>query len=101
MAEATSITIVELTGLAANEVIATDNNGYKAYMITATSASTSDTLTLGGTSLLGDKISGIAMPLGETYNEAVAATSSTWSSTTITLAGHTGSGRYDGVWLVY
>lgn len=101
MAEATSITIVELTGIAANEVVSSDNNGYKVYLITATTAATSDTITLGGTSLLGGKVTGISAPLVETNDEAVRATSSTWSGTTITTAGHTGSGRYQGIWVVY
>ena len=46
-------------------------------------------------------ISGVEAPLAETYNGAVSATSSTFSGTTITFAGHTGAGLYTGSWIVY
>lgn len=58
-----------------------------------TSAATTNTLDLATyVSNLAD-IEGIEY---ETYDGAVASTSSTWSTTTVTFAGHTGSGVYEG-----
>jgi len=65
--------------------------------VRGTTASVADTLNL---ATYVSNISGIVGPRLETLNEAVAATASTWSSTTITFAGHTGSGRYVGEWVV-
>lgn len=66
--------------------------------IRGVAAATSDTLDL-ATYIRG--VQGIEMPLAETNDEAVRTTSSTWSGTTITFAGMTGSGRYQGTWIVY
>jgi hypothetical protein len=67
--------------------------------IRGTTASVNDTLDL-STYLLGG-ISGIEGPRMETNDEVVRTTASTWSGTTITFAGHTGSGRYAGEWVIY
>jgi hypothetical protein len=67
--------------------------------IRGTTASTGDTLDLSTYLLSG--VSGIEGPRVETVDEAVAATASTWTGTTLTFAGHTGSGRYAGEWVVF
>lgn len=66
--------------------------------VRGTTASATDTLNLA--TYISD-INGIEGPRFESIAGAVAATSSTWSSTTITFAGHTGSGVYVGEWVVY
>ena len=66
--------------------------------VRGTTASAVDTLNLA--TYISD-INGIEGPSFEAIDGAVAATSSTWSSTTITFAGHTGSGVYVGEWVVY
>ena len=67
--------------------------------VRGTTASVADTLNLA--TYLAEGVVGIEGPRFESINGAVAATSSTWSGTTITFAGHTGSGVYVGEWVVY
>jgi hypothetical protein len=77
-----------------------NGTGRRRYVVfvRGTTASVVDTLNL-NTYLANDVT--IEAPRSETVDEAVAATASTWSSGTITFAGHTGSGRYTGEWVVY
>lgn len=60
------------------------------FVVRVTTAANSDTLDL---SNYDSNISGIEACYGETVDEAAAATRATYSGTTLTFAGHTGSGR--------
>ena len=92
----TEISIVESTVCKVEN--GTGRRRFKVY-VRGTTAGTGDTLNLA--TYLEGGISGIEGPTMETIDEAAAATASTWSGTTITFAGHTGSGRYAGEWVVF
>lgn len=87
--------VVELIGLVGNTKDGTPANYAEVY-IEATTTATSNTIDL-STYI---PCTAIKQITAETVDEAVAATSSTWSSTTVTLAGHTGSGRFTGRYLI-
>lgn len=95
MAAIEATNVRELVGLVANTKDGSPAN-LTAVEITATTTATSNTLDLNTVI----PCTGIVGPLSENVDEAVAATASTWSSTTVTFAGHTGSGRYRGVFLI-
>lgn len=94
----TEISIVEdIVGKVEN---GTGRRRYSVF-VRGTTASVTDTLNL-ATYL--PYITAIEGPRFEAFNEAVVNTSGTqsaWSTATITFAGHTGSGRYVGEWVVY
>lgn len=91
-----NVKVSEATGFAGNQISGADKTRFTVLRITATTDGTSNTLNLATLT----KVSGIDAPLVETYDEAVRTTASTWSATTVTFAGHTGSGRYVGYWAV-
>lgn len=95
------ITKTEITAVEDNVGKVENGTGRRRYTvhIRGTTASTVDTLNLA--TYLKQGVSGIEGPRVEAIDGAVAATASTWSSTTITFAGHTGSGGYVGEWVVY
>ena len=87
----------KIGGIVTDQVEGTTAKRYIQVEIQATTTATDNTYDIS------DDIpaaSGIVGPVLETVDEAVAATASTWSSTTVTFAGHTGSGRYRGIFLV-
>jgi hypothetical protein len=98
MAAATAVDVSILNSLPTNGVVNTNKRKYEIIVLEMTVAATSDTYDLSTVM----KVTGVIHPLGETYDEAVKSTAaSTWSGTTVTFAGFTGSGRYKGTWVVY
>lgn len=93
----TKSNIRALRDLVSDQIYGSTNKNYLLVEIDADSTTSADTYDISGDI---DSVSGIVGPVCETWDEAVAATASTWSSTTVTFAGQTGSGRYRGVWLV-
>lgn len=96
MAAITATKVKVLRGLVVDEMVGANDKSYALVEITATTTATSNTLDLA--TVVPAK--GIAYPLVETIDEAVRTTASTWSTTTVTFAGHTGSGRYRGLWVI-
>lgn len=96
MAAITPTQVREVSGLVSAQLVGTTTKRYSVIEIVATTTATNNTYDI--TNAI--EASGIVGPLLETVDEAVAATASTWSSTTVTFAGHTGSGRYRGLFLI-
>lgn len=78
-------------------VVGTTVKRFAEIEIVATTTATSNTYDISGALPAASAIVG---PVLETIDEAVAATASTWSGTTITFASHAGSGRYRGVFRI-
>lgn len=96
MAAITPTKLKVLRGLVVDAFTGDNDKRYTLLEITATTTATSNTYDIANVV----PAATVAYPLSETVDEAVAATASTWSSSTITFAGHTGSGRYRGLWLI-
>lgn len=86
----------QLTGPATNLLYGSTDKKYAVIELNGTTSSIVDTYNVTGVI----KASAVVGPLMETINGAVAATASTYATTTITFAGHTGAGVYRGLWLV-
>ena len=97
MAAITPTNVRKIEGIVTDQVSGTTIKKYIEVEIQATTTATSNTFDI-TTEIPVAK--GIVGPVLETVDEAVAATASTWSGTTVTFAGHTGSGRYRGIFLV-
>lgn len=87
----------KIEGIVTDQVVGTTVKRYIQVEIQATTTATSNTYDISDDI---PQASGIVGPVLETVDEAVAATASTWSSTTVTFASHAGSGRYRGIFLV-
>jgi uncharacterized protein (UPF0333 family) len=97
MAAITPTNVRAIRGNVVDLISGTTNKNYMLVEIHATTTANSNTYDISGDI---SAVSGIVGPVVETIDEAVAATASTWSGSTVTFAGHTGSGRYRGVFLV-
>lgn len=96
MAAMTSTETQEVTGLFGKQLTNTNNRHYKLISVEGTAAAASDTLDLN--TLV--PCSGIMFPLKETFNNTGVTLPSTWTGTTITLAGQS-AGPYRAWWVVY
>ena len=97
MAEITKTEISIVEDIVCKVENGTGRRRYSVF-VRGTTASVVDTLNLN--TYLGENVT-IEGPRMEVVDEAAAATASTWSTATITFAGHTGSGRYAGEFVVY
>ena len=97
MTAITPTNVRKIEGIVTDQVSGTTVKKYIQVEIQATTTGTSNTYDISGDI---PAASGIVGPVLETVDEAVAVTASTWSGTTVTFAGHTGSGRYRGIFLV-
>jgi len=98
MAALTPTTVVEIeTGI--NQLLyGTTDRRVRRILVEATTTAADNTTDL---STYVDDLTGILAIEAQAIDGATAATSATWSSTTVTWAGHTGSGVTKAVFLCY
>lgn len=98
MTAVTPTRVEEFSGLNLTLNYGTSVREWRIVVIDVTSTATSNTLNI---ATYVQNCSGIGCILGQAIDGETAATSATWSSTTLTLAGHTGSGVTNLAVLVY
>lgn len=97
-----TVTITEIseTAMPINQLSGSSVRKRKSIFVRATSTSSADTIDLSSYA----DLTAVEGPRYESWDESAVNTSgtqSTWSNTTVTLAGQTGSGRYAAEWVVY